>query len=277
MSNDKHLRMMLHLSLFALLLTGCGGGGTRTDLDIFKEDIAAVDGPILLGTFNSQPVRIVHDDVYAESKTLYAYVNLGASVMSSRLAAYSGEYIVYYMEDNQGEYQNDGVNFTFESTIDYTAGTATDLSDITNVTGTSSTTQQDEAQAFVDFVASESKVFLDEVKSGEDETEASVVAKLENAGYTFNTYDQDSYDYFENQTNTKYDLNIEVVKLYQGYVNQSERFTQIVVFKNAEQATQVYYARSADTSEIGYYFRAKHVFVYTASLQTYQLLTQTNA
>ena len=78
------------------------------------------------------------------------------------------------------------------------------------------------------------------------------------------------------QTITSEDgVTVEVVKLYQGYINQTERFTQIIVFKTVEQATQIYYARSANENEMGYYYRAKTVFVYTASLQTYQLLSET--
>lgn len=275
MSIDKHAKMTMRLAFFAILLSGCGGTSSPSGLDIFKQDIEAMDGPILLGTFNDLPVRIQHDDVYAESKTLYAYVNLGTPVSSSSLSSYSGEYIVFYMEENTGEYQNDGVNFTFSSTVDYETGETTDLSNVTNVTGVPSSTQTEEAQAFVDFVALEGFRFITTVENANDETESTIVNRLKNAGYTFSTYDKESHDYFANQMNSQYDVTVEVVKLYQGYINQTERFTQIIVFKTVEQATQIYYARSANENEMGYYYRAKTVFVYTASLQTYQLLSET--
>lgn len=161
-----------------------------------------------------------------------------------------------------------------ESSIDFATGLATDLSNVTNVTGASSPTTIEEAQDFVDFVATEGKAFIDETKSGADENENSIVTKLQNAGYTFSTYDEESHTCFSDQMNSEYSVAVEVVKLYQGYVNQSQRFTQIIVFKTVDQATQIYYARRDNPNEIGYYFRSKAVFVYTASLDTYQLLTQ---
>lgn len=113
MSKKQATNFMLFAPLVVLLLASCGGHQTPSDLDYFKDDIVALDGPIILGELHSLPVRIVHDDVYTGNKALYACVNLGAQVMSSVRYAMSGEYLIYDLEEDEGEYQHDGVTFTF--------------------------------------------------------------------------------------------------------------------------------------------------------------------
>lgn len=66
-----------------------------------------------------------------------------------------------------------------------------------------------------------------------------VIDILENDGYVLEERDGDSIDYYQsNMVNNKYDLNVDVVKLYVGYVNSSERWVEIIVLKDSGQAQE---------------------------------------
>ena len=241
-------------------------------LGLILDDIAANEDPLNLGTLNSHPVILAHDDDYGEQVELYAYVDLDTTLLRQRVGNVGDNYIIFFIEKGEGEYANGGVVFTFESEINLADGSASTLTDIAPLEGASTETEINQAQNFVDFVAEKSNEYATTVEAYNKETESSIVTKLEDIGYVFQTYDHESYDYFQNKLKTDYDISVNVEKLYQGYVNQVDGFTQIIVLKNSDQATLVYHAKLNDANESGYHFRANNIVVYTVSITAYNAL-----
>ena len=259
-------------AFFTLILSSCAGGGTATNFDLFKADIAANGGPISLGTFNANEVLIGEDDDFGEEK-LYASVYFQQAINRQRLGGEGEDYIVLFLEDDEGECAKGDVAFTFKTNLDIDEGTASELTSIVDLEGTSTSVEQEEAQEFVDFVASEMSDFIEEVDKNNTQTESNIITILENHGYAFNTYDQETYDYLTSKIKTDYGIDVNVMKLYQGYIGQYEDFTQVIVLKNVEQATALFYARRNTENEIGYYFRSNNVLVYSASQTTINWIT----
>ncbi len=161
-----------------MLLSACGSS-TLTGLDIFTNDITVSGQAISLGTLGSSPVTIQFDNSFGDDD-LYAYMPIAPSAMnSSRLNAVADEdYIVFFLEKGEGTYDSGDTVFNFETDINLTSGTASPLEEINDIEGTSTATQKDLAQDFVDFVAEESKVLIDLIEKANDETENYIVSKL---------------------------------------------------------------------------------------------------
>ena len=99
-----------------MTLSACGAS-SGTNLDLFKDDIAANEAPLNLGTLNSHPVILAHDDDYGEQVELYAHVDLDTTLLRQRVGNVGDDYIIFFIEKGEGEYANGGVVFTFESEI----------------------------------------------------------------------------------------------------------------------------------------------------------------
>ena len=75
---------------------------------------------------------------------------------------------------------------------------------------------------------------------------------MEDEGYVFEQRDEDSREYYQaNSVNTAYDLNLDVTDLYVGYVNTSERWGEVVVFKTDAQAESYRSALVQDVNKEG--------------------------
>lgn len=71
--------------------------------------------------------------------------------------------------------------------------------------------------------------------SGIDE----VLELMEADGYVFDERDADSIQYYEdNMINTKFDVDLDVIEVYLGYVDQTERWAEVVVFASEEEANE---------------------------------------
>ncbi|HKL83899.1 MAG TPA: hypothetical protein VJZ48_00245 [Bacilli bacterium] len=169
-----------------MTLNPCGAS-SGTNLDLFKDDIAANEGPLNLGTLNSHPVILAHDDDYGEQVELYAYVDLDTTLLRQRVGNVGDDYIIFFVEKGEGEYANGGVVFTFESEINLADDSASTLTDIAPLEGASTETEINQAQNFVDFVAEKSNEYATTVEAYNKETESSIVTKLEDIGYVFQT------------------------------------------------------------------------------------------
>lgn len=72
--------------------------------------------------------------------------------------------------------------------------------------------------------------------SNQEETDT-FLAVMETGGYVFEQRDEDSREYYQaNQVNQKYDLDVDVIDLYVGYVNQNDRWAEVVVLATNAQA-----------------------------------------
>ncbi len=128
-------------------------------LGLILDDIAANEGPLNLGTLNSHPVILAHDDDYGEQVELYAYVDLDTTLLRQRVGNVGDDYIIFFIEKGEGEYANGGVLFTFESEINLADGSASTLTKIAPLEGASTETEINQAQNFVDFVAEKSNQY----------------------------------------------------------------------------------------------------------------------
>jgi len=103
---------------------------------------------------------------------------------------------------------------------------------------------------------------------------AGVVAILEEAGYTLNSYDNETHEYFAGQVQTNYGITIVVVDMYQGYIIQGAdqtRFVRVIACQTAAQATSYYDALVAEDEEGIYLYKTGTVVVYTGSEATKNL------
>ena len=84
-------------------------------------------------------------------------------------------------------------------------------------------------------------LFLVACGGGGTASATEVIDMLEGDGYVLEKRDDESMDYYQtNMVNDKYDLNVDVVELYVGYVDGSERWAEIIVLKDASQAEAFY-------------------------------------
>lgn len=66
-----------------------------------------------------------------------------------------------------------------------------------------------------------------------------VLEIMEADGYVFTVRDAESIQYYEdNMVNTKFDVELDVTGVFLGYVNQSERWAEVVEFATKEDALE---------------------------------------
>ncbi len=69
-------------------------------------------------------------------------------------------------------------------------------------------------------------------------TSEDIIAVLEDDGYVLTIRDEDSREYYQaTQVNELYELDLDVKDLYVGYVNETERWLELVVFQDEADAT----------------------------------------
>ncbi len=112
-------------------------------------------------------------------------------------------------------------------------------------------------------------LFLVACGGGGSQTTSDVIDTLEADGYVFEQRDEDSREYYQaNMVNDKYDLNVDVVDLYVGYVNSNERWVEIVVLKDYGQATDFYDELMIEATEGRYVIIQDNVVILTFSSET---------
>lgn len=112
-------------------------------------------------------------------------------------------------------------------------------------------------------------LFLVACGGGGSQTTSDVIDTLEADGYVFEQRDEDSREYYQaNMVNDKYDLNVDVVDLYVGYVNSNERWVEIVVLKDDGQATDFYDELMIEATEGRYVIIQDNVVILTFSSET---------
>jgi hypothetical protein len=104
---------------------------------------------------------------------------------------------------------------------------------------------------------------------GEKSATRDFLEVMENDGYEFEQRDEDSREYYQaNQINEKFDIDVDVVDLYVGYVNESERWAEVVVFESEAQATQVKAELDLEATEGRIVMQSKAILLITFSTET---------
>ncbi len=112
-------------------------------------------------------------------------------------------------------------------------------------------------------------LFLVACSGGSSKTTSDVIDILEEDGYVLEQRDEDSREYYQaNMVNEKYDLDLDVIDLYVGYVNTSERWAEIVVLKDNDQATDFYDELMIEATEGRFVVIQDNVVILTFSSET---------
>ena len=120
------------------------------------------------------------------------------------------------------------------------------------------------------------KTFIDDALSnaGSDGwTATSMLTALYAAGYENLGYanDQGTWDFRESKYLEDYDLTVEVIGFYQGYVNGDERWMMMEVFGSTSDANDVFGALTSDSSITHYVVIESNVVLQTSSYETSDL------
>lgn len=79
-----------------------------------------------------------------------------------------------------------------------------------------------------------------------------IKTELEGIGYVFEQRDEDSIAYYNDKTvNEALDIDVTLIDLYIGYVNETEGWLELLVFDNESQA-ETYVGASTDSGYIVY-------------------------
>lgn len=99
-----------------------------------------------------------------------------------------------------------------------------------------------------------------------------VIDLLESDGYILEERDKDSVQYYQtNMVNDKYTLDLEISELYIGYVNEIERWAEIIIFEDFDQASEFYDELMIEASLGRYVIQEEHIIIITFSDETYDI------
>lgn len=270
MEKSRRIAKPFVLSLLSVaLLVGCGGK-TLSNWEVLKNEADASGEEIPVGTYDEEQLVVAYTDDYSDEERLYiamSYANQQAQVFKRSIY----RELVFFLEEDAGTAQFGSMSFDFMATLDLESGTASALSNVSNTTGSPDQTVYGYVEGFLDAAAGSLKTFLTAYRFAENRGEDWVISKLEGLGYVLNTYDEDSHNYLEGQIQQQHGLDVEVKKLYQGYINQVDRWVQVIVFADEWQATQYFYKRwNAERGQAyNYHYRTRNVFLFTSSYDTW--------
>jgi len=130
-----------------------------------------------------------------------------------------------------------------------------------------------EARIYVDSTLEETVSFSVEAPEVVEDTAIDdVIAILETGGYVMESRDADSIAYFQlNMVNDKYDLVTTVVSCWLGYVNQVERWVEVVQFSSENEAQSYETALGIEATEGRLVYRQTTVVLVTYSQDTIDL------
>ncbi|MFA6781334.1 MAG: hypothetical protein WCR77_04005 [Bacilli bacterium] len=270
-------RRCFMLTLVAFLLVGCGGKPLG-DYDILKTEGELSGQEIPVGTYDSKSIVFAYKNTNSSFSTteLYVALDYSSSVAQSRHSLLDvEEYCYFFPELEEGRFQSSTVSFNYEATFDLEAGTASEISNATASTGTIAAGDTAFVEGFLDAAADGMKDYLDTYRDYQSKTEEWVVSRLEELGYELNSnYDRDSLDYMENQIYTNHGINVNVVKRYVGYINQSERFVEVIIFGSAEECGRYFYKVWTPGGNVNYNYHAHNdnLYFFTGSYETIQAI-----
>ncbi len=281
----KHTPFSRHLFSFiltAFMIVGCGGNAYLTDYDVLKNEGEASGQEIPVGTYDSKAIVFGYKNEDSPISSVNLYVALdfsGDSIQSRHNRLDVEEYCYFLPELEEGRFQSATVTFEYEATLDLEAGTASEISAATASSGSVTAGDTTYVEGFLDAAAESLKGFLSDYREYKSRTEEWLVDKLEEIGYVLNSnYDRDSLDYYENQIFTNYGITVSIQKRYVGYINQSQRFCEILIFENEEQCAAYFYKVWPLTGNKNYNYHAhnENVYFFTSSFETIQATFPSN-
>lgn len=269
---NASFRCMLSVTLLVFLLVGCGGTA-EGDYDVLKNEGEASGEEIPVGTYDSKNIVFAYKNADSPFSATELYVALdysGASIQGRHRSLAIEEYCYFLPELNMGRFQSASVTFECEASFDLEEGTASSINEATASVGTIQASDTTYVEGFLEAAAGSLNDFLVTVEEYKSRTEEWILDELENLGYSLTTYDQESRDYFEGQILADHGLTVEIKKLYQGYVNQVERWVQMIVFANETQASQYFYKEWGITGNGNYNYHAHNdnIYFFTSSFET---------
>lgn len=273
--NTTSFRRLFSSALLVFLLISCGGKA-ESDFDVLKKEGEASGEEIPVGTYDSKNIVFAYKNADSPFSATELYVALdysGASVQGRHLRLDVEEYCYFLPESGTGRFQSSTVTFEYEASFDLEDGTASSISGATATVGTVQAADATYVEGFLDAAAEGVKSFLSDYREYKSRTEEWLVDRLEDIGYVFNSnYDRDGLDYYENQILTNYGITVSIQKRYVGYINQTERFCEILIFGNEQQCAQYFYKVWApgENKEYNYHAHNENIYFFTSSYETIQ-------
>ena len=118
-------------------------------------------------------------------------------------------------------------------------------------------------------------LFLSACAGGADT--AAFLKTMEDDGYVFEIRDEDSTAYYENDiVNIPYELDVDVVELYVGYVDGSARWAEVVVLKTVGEAEQYKAKLDLEGTAGRFVIRQENIVLITFSQETNALFVCTD-
>ena len=110
-------------------------------------------------------------------------------------------------------------------------------------------------------------LFLSACSGGGDA--AAFLKVMEDDGYVFEIRDEDSTAYYENDiVNIPYELDVDVVELYVGYVDGSARWAEVVVLKSVDDANQYKAKLDLEATSGRFVIQEENIILITFSQET---------
>jgi hypothetical protein len=277
MNNNFILRKhSLSIFLVSLILIGCGEKALG-DYDILKNEGELSGQEIPIGTYDSKNIVFAYQYENSSFDSTELYVALDyetQSTLQSRRYAYTDEeYCVFFPELEEGKFKSEDGEFEYQASFDLETGTASEISEVVVLEGSATIADTAFIEGFLDNAAECVQDYLATYQEHQSRNEAWLVDTLEDLGYVlYSNYDRDGLDYMENKIFEDYGITVSVQKRYTGYINQSERFIEIIIFGNETQCNTYFYKvwSPSENQNYSYHARTENIYFFTSSFETIQ-------
>lgn len=272
--NSLSLRRVFSIFLSSLVLISCGGD-VLGDYDILKFEGEASGEEIPIATYEQMNVVFAYKIVNSSrpGAELYVALDYDSNVQGRHSLKRIENYCIFFVESGEGAFQSVNGTFEYKASLSVEDGTASAISEAVASMGT--VTEQDTTfvEGFLDAAAEGIKDYVDAYREQQSRDEEWLVERLESLGYDLNSnYDRDSLDYMENKILEDHGINVSVLKRYVGYINQVERFVEIIIFGSNEECARYFYKVWApgENKEYNYHAHNREIYFFTSSYETIQ-------
>lgn len=251
------------------------GGDVLGDYDILKFEGEASGEEIPIATYEQMNVVFAYKTVNSSrpGAELYVALDYDSNVQGRHSLKSIENYCIFFVESGEGAFQSVNGTFEYKASLSVEDGTASAISEAVASMGT--VTEQDTTfvEGFLDAAAEGIKDYVDAYREQQSRDEEWLVERLESLGYDLNSnYDRDSLDYMENKILEDHGINVSVLKRYVGYINQVERFVEIIIFGSNEECARYFYKIWApgENKEYNYHAHNREIYFFTSSYETIQ-------
>lgn len=272
--NSLSLRRVFSIFLSSLVLISCGGD-VLGDYDILKFEGEASGEEIPIATYEQMNVVFAYKTFNSSrpGAELYVALDYDSNAQGRHPLKSIENYCIFFVESGEGAFQSVNGTFEYKASLSVEDGTASAISEAVASMGT--VTEQDTTfvEGFLDAAAEGIKDYVDAYREQQSRDEEWLVERLESLGYVLNSnYDRDSLDYMENKILEDHGINVSVLKRYVGYINQVERFVEIIIFGSNEECARYFYKVWApgENKEYNYHAHNREIYFFTSSYETIQ-------